>query len=272
MIVLRRENFKEVMSIVFNYVGEMNMGECTLISSSDTKREIMARNDLGKLLDILVEKGVNIEEELNELAKEYGINLKNGDDFVQKDDEFEIKFKSHLFDKYLSKNYPELLIEDEVIIKNKEFCRDLDIGNSRFSYQLWDTTDKAIEYLKSNCSVFASASEILDKAANYYSRNAKIKEIQCIRDSSINKDTNCSEYLINLESKDEYNTNKTTLLIQCGGFYEDAILIKNGCVEYILPLKNSDKWLVRPYNLYINDMANKRIDEFKKYKNIITNN
>lgn len=271
MIILNRENFKKMMDVALTYEESMYAGSYS-VSSSDIKREITARNDVEKLLSHLTKKGVNIETELLELAKKYKMTLKNGEDFIEKNDDFEIKFKSHLFDRYLKREHPELLVEDEVIIENKEFCREMEIGDSRFSYELWDITDEAIEYLKSNCSVFASASEILDKAANYYSTGCKIKDIQCIRDSSTNPDINCSQYLVYLENSYEDYTEKITVLIKAGGFYNDAILLKGNRVVYILPLENSDKWSIREYNPNMNDIAKKHINMFTEHKNKMLGN
>lgn len=271
MIILNRENFKTMMDVALTYEESMHAGNYS-VSSSDMKREITARNDVDKMLFLLVKKGVNIEKELIELAKKYGMTLENGEDFVEKNENFEIKFKSHLFDRYLERKHPELLLKDELIIENKEFCKDMDIGDSRFTYQLWDVTDEAIEYLKSNCSVFASASEILDKAANYYSTDSKIKDIQCIRDGSTNPNVNCSQYLVYLENSNEYHIDKTTVLIQAGGFDKDAILLNNGRVEYILPLEKADKWSIRRYSPNMDDIAKKYINMFAEHKNKILNN
>ena len=271
MVILNKENFKEMMDVALTYEESMCAGSYS-VSSSDMRREITARNDVDKILSLLVQKGVNIEKELVELTKKYGMTLKNGEGFIEKNDNFEIKFKSHLFDRYLEHKHPELLVEDELIIENKEFCKDMDIGDSRFTYQLWDVTDEAIEHLKSNCSVFASATEVLDKAANYYSTGCKIKDIQCIRDSSTNPDVNCSEYIVYLESSDEDYKDKITVLISAGGLYKDAILIKGNHVRYILPLENSDKWNIREYNPNMNDLATKYINMFAEHKNKILGN
>lgn len=271
MIILNRENFKKMMEIAFAYEHSMYAGSYS-VSSSDMRREIAAKNDVDKLLSLLVKKGVNIETELLELAKKYKTTLRNGEDFIENNDDFEIKFKSHLFDRYLKREHPELLVEDEVIIENKEFCKDMDIGDSRFTYQLYDVTDEAIEYLKSNCSVFASASEILDKAANYYSTGSKIKDIQCIRDSNTDPDINCSQYLVYMENENKYHIDKTTVLVQAGGFYKDAILLKDGHVEYILPLENADKWSNRQYNPRMNDIAKQYIEIFTEHKSKMLGN
>lgn len=263
MIILTRNNFKEMVEILLNYErGMRSNSEC--FSSSDVRREIEARNDVDKILRLLVKEGVDIEKELAELAEEFDTNFINGDDFKESNDDFSIKFKSILFDRYISKNHPEYFVEDAPIVEIKEHCKELEIGSSRFTYQYWNVSEDAIKYLNSTCSIFKSASEILEKTLNYYNTGGKIKEIHCIKDNFKNDDVNCSQYVIYTEGE-SYNH---ALMINMGGFYKDAILFNTRCnkTEYIFLLEGTNKWSLRGYSDKMNEQVLKVLSEFESYK------
>ena len=263
MIILTKNNFKEVVEILLNYEkGMRSNDEC--FSSSDVRREIEARNDVDKVLTLLVKKGVNIEKELAELAEKFDTNFINGDGFIESDKDFSIKFKSILFDRYISQNHPEYFVEDEPILELTPFYSELEIGSSRFTYQYWNVSEDAIKYLNSTCSIFKSASEVLEKTLNYYNTGGKIKEIQCIRDNFRSDDVNCSQYVIYTEGE-SYNH---ALMINMGGFYKDAILFNTRCnkTEYIFLLEGTNKWSLRGYSDKMNEQVLKSLKEFEGYK------
>lgn len=263
MMVLTRNNFKEMVEILLNYErGMTSNSEC--FSSSDVRREIEARNDVDKILTLLVKQGVNIEKELSELAEKFDTNFINGEGFKESNDDFSIKFKSVLFDRYIKDNYPEYFVEDTPIVEVKEYCRELEIGNSRFTYQYWDVSNEAIECLKSTCSVFNAASEILEKALNYYNIDGEVKEIHCIRDNSNHEDINCSHYVVYTEGK----SNNHALIIQMGGSHKDAILFdtRSKQTEYIFLLDGADKWCIRRYSNHMDEACLRVLKHMENYK------
>ena len=115
----------------------------------------------------------------------------------------------------LNDNKYNLLGGSRISPKEKEFKKVLDIGELRYVYELWDTSEKAISYLYNNCMVFDSAKKVVESTLEEYGNSFKIKEIHCIRDTYCNDDMSSTEYLVCIADENDLGVIKDVkLLIQ----------------------------------------------------------
>lgn len=279
MIKLTRKNMNEVVqNLVSYYLSSRYSNEC--FSSGDVRREMTANDELNAILDELNKVGVNIETEFSNILnslKKGELYFVNNTNFVECDDDFEVKLKFKSFERYLSHKAEHLLVNDEPIIDIKPFRKALNIGDTRFSYEKWDNSKESFDYLLEYCSVFKSAEKIIKDICEGYGTHKnplKVQAIHCIRDNYYNpKDnnsTNCSSYMLVLNNC--YNTElhedcNPKIFISMGGHYKDAQIIQHwNKVEHILPLEGCRTLGIRPISSSLNKNIESEIKMLKEYE------
>ena len=235
MIKINNSNLEEVLDLVLQYKRDMDVNN-EYFSSSDAIRALVSIQDVDRILGLTV--------------------------FGVLDGDFEIKFKSNLLDSYLESIKSDLLIEDEAIFEENDFRKTLELGNPRFVYELWDYSEDSIEYLCSNCTVFAKAKNTIKDVLKDYGEGFEISEIQCIRDNYLSGEIyDSSSYMLSivnsLDSKKDI-----VLLIHDGGFFQDVIIIEDGSLIDIIKFDDAPKYS------RIVDMCSieKSIKNYSRYK------
>lgn len=270
MIIINNSNFKKVIELGLTHEESVRYNkEC--FSTIDIRREMQAKDNIDKLLALLLKEGVDLECELSELAKDKEIKFFNGSNFKKSDRNFSIKYKLTSFEDYLREASPELIVKDEPIVTNNMFHKSLEIDSSRFCYEQWEVSEASIKYLENYCNVFKSSLEIINMACKYYTKNSTIKEIHCIRDTIFSEDVNASKYVVFIEND---NHDRMAIVIQADNSIKDAILFncKSGKTRYIIPLDGADRWYCREYDENLNAKISKFISKVENYRDIILNN
>lgn len=235
MIIINKNNFKRIVQLGLIYENAVqHNSEC--FSTSDVLREIEAKDNVDKILSLLVKAGVDIETELKDLTKNTGINFFNGANFVKKEEDFSIKYKLSSFERFVSKHEADLIDEDEAIISKNNYYSNLEIDSTRFSYEAWDTSRESIEYLKDYCNVFKSLFVSIEENFKT-SSNFKITEIHCIRDTVFNDDVNLSQYVIHIEDEE----NKDNLVLVQAFINKKDLVVYNNKTKVIKKVIQSDK-------------------------------
>lgn len=159
-----------------------------------------------------------------------------------------------------------LLGSSRISPKEKEFKKVLDIGELRYVYELWDTSEKAISYLYNNCVVFDSAKKVVESTLEEYGNSFKIKEIHCIRDTYCNDDMSSTEYLVCIANENDLGVIKDVkLLIQQGGYYKDVMIFEDNEFKSITKIGD----LSHPSRIDCLNRIKNSIEEYFVYKDIL---
>lgn len=94
MIILNNKNFKSIAEAAFNCFSENYIYEEEVVSTYSNWCYLNARNCLKKILSSLISNGVNIEKELKQLADNNDYILKNGPNFIEKNNRLSARLSS----------------------------------------------------------------------------------------------------------------------------------------------------------------------------------
>lgn len=263
MIIINNDNFKQIVRLAFSNEESLRVNnENRTIADIRKQLTIMSNNE--KILNLLVGENVDLGKELPDLRCELEEKNHYSKKSIRnkKDTNFNIRLKMSSLEKYIKKHNPELIVEDEDIIYNYKFHKELDLDDNRFSYEMWQTSDKSIEYLSNYCHIFKSSFDVIK---DFYLEDSKIEEIHCLRDNWFCKDYNLSKYVIFIENTDKH---RFAVVVNHNGI-KDAIAFDREEIQLIIPLNGADKWRRREGDTNLNEKILKFIGKIESYRDII---
>lgn len=263
MLTINNDNFKQIVRLGFSHEESIRINNENR-TTADIKRELTTMRNNEKILNLLAGENIDLGKELPDLRCE----LEEKNNYSKKsirdenDTNFNIRLKMSFLEDYIKEHNPELIVEDEDIITNYEFYKELDLDDNRFSYEMWQISDESIEHLSKYCDIFNSSFEVIN---DFYLGDSEIKEIHCLRDNWFCKDYNLSKYVIFIENAKKH---RFAVVVNHNGI-RDAIIF--GCeeIQYIIPLNGADKWRCREGDTNLNEKILKFIGKIESYRDVI---